>query len=314
MMNRKLYLGLLILTLGIASCNGAPGNNGSSSAGGVPRAWFDAPLPGTIFWPPNPCQIVSHGASPSGISMFEFTVNGVAESVPSPDAQSSLVTLNRECGVSAPGRYSLMVRAQDNNGNWSEYADTYFIIGGDTPATEALPTNPPLATINPNTVTFPTISPTVLAASITLEEFPYDVIYIGASSCGPQEITFTAHAVAPNGITVVVLFYRFETGNSSSGFESVAMSAVGGDTYQRTLNTTSLFGGAIPFDFATLQYQVVVQQPGGDTSLRTPVMADIAVQACGSVTSACSTYPDKRACEAHGCRWVGSGTSYSCQP
>ena len=81
------------------------------------------------------------------------------------------------------------------------------------------------------------------------------------------------------------------------------MKPIGGDLYQYTLNPTSLLGGA-PFDQATLQYQVVIQQDDGDTSIRTPVMADIAVQACGSVTASCSSYTSQRTCEANGCNWV----------
>jgi len=61
-----------------------------------------------------------------------------------------------------------------------------------------------------------------------------------------------------------------------------------------------------------------VQQKDGDTSIRTPVLADISVQACGPVAPApsCSDYTDKRSCVAHGCKWVpGTGivATYTCQ-
>ena len=81
------------------------------------------------------------------------------------------------------------------------------------------------------------------------------------------------------------------------------MKPIGGDLYEATLNPTELLGG-IPFEQATLQYQIVIQQNDGDTSLRTPVLADISVQACGSVTASCSSYTDERTCIANGCNWV----------
>jgi hypothetical protein len=129
-------------------------------------------------------------------------------------------------------------------------------------------------------------------------------VYLGRSECGLLEVTILARATAPNGINVVVLFYRFQTGNASSGFESVGMKSIGGDLYQATLNPTSLFGGSVPFDLATLQYQVVVQQNDGNISIRTPVLGDIVVRACGGVTVSCSSFTDERSCIANGCNWV----------
>jgi hypothetical protein len=148
-----------------------------------------------------------------------------------------------------------------------------------------------------------------------VERISGNLVYLGASSCGPQEVTVTARAVAPNGIKVVVLFYRFATGNSSSGFESMSMNPIGGDLYQATLNPTSLLGGIL-FEQAALQYQIVIQQNNGDTSLRTPVIADIVVQACGRVTASCSSYTDERTCIANGCNWLsvpGIVPSYECR-
>ena len=142
------------------------------------------------------------------------------------------------------------------------------------------------------------------ASGVTVERVSTNLVYLGGSTCGTNEVTILARAVAPNGINVVVLFYRFETGNSSSGFESVGMKSIDGDLYEATLNPTSLLGGVIPFEQATLQYQVVIQQNDGNTSIRTPVIADVVVQACGRVTASCSSYTDERTCIANGCNWV----------
>lgn len=443
MMKHKLFAGLLILALGlvVSACN-VPFFNSASSGSSVPRVWFDAPLPGTVFWPPNPCQIVAHGASPNGIASFELSINGAAANLPSPDTTSSLVALSRDCGLSEPGEYLLQLRAQDNAGNWSGYAETSLIIEGEAPtptttsapaacvdqlnvvfedplqkapmlpeqaftkswtvqntgnctwdegyrlifaggpsmsegaASMGAPLDIPLGSLvslpvvpgqtvviplaqtapmsdgwyvgawnlvapNGNNVpisygegsgsSMPNMYVDIVVKSstptpapvggVSIESVSTNLVYLGRASCGPLEVTITARATAPNGIKVVVLFYRFSTGSSSSEFQSVAMNPIGGDLYQRTLNPTSLLGGSIPFDQATLQYQIVVQQNDGDTSIRTPVMADIAVQACGSISvptaaPACSSYTDRRACEAHGCNWVeipGTVPIYECR-
>jgi len=315
-MKNKLFLILLILTIEIAGCGPLSANGGSNT----PRAWFDAPLPGTVVRPPNPCQIVAHGSSPNGIAAFELSINGaVKANIPSPDTQGSLVTLTQDCGLSEPGEYLLQLRAQDKNGNWSGFAETSLIIAAGETQNGTPPA--PTETVTPTTTATPTLIPSPTptlppTGGVTIESISTDLVYLGNASCGTLDATITARATAPKGITVVVLFYRFETGNSSSGFESVAMNPIGGDLYQRTLNPTSLFGGTIPFDQATLQYQVVVQQKDGDTSIRTPVMADIAVQACGTVTPNCSSYTDQRTCIANGCKWVpkpGTVPIYVCK-
>lgn len=286
------------------------------------RAWFDAPLPNSVYVPPNPCLIVGHGASPAGIALFELSINDVAMNIPSPDAQNSLVTLTQDCGVSEPGEYRLLLRAQDNNGNWSGYAETSLIILSQETETPLPATETPVPdTPVPDT---PTITPTPTATptpepsdSVSVERVSDKLVYIGASSCGPVQTTFTVRANAAKGIKVVVLFYRFQTGNASTEFQSISMNPAGSDLFTRTLNLPSLTGGSIPFEQATLQYQVVVQQNDGDTSLRTPVMADIAVQACGSVTRSCSSYTDPRSCAANGCNWVaipgGTVPIYECR-
>lgn len=299
MATRKLFLGLLILTLGLLGCSAVPGNESSSVAGNAPRAWFDAPLPETVFYPPNPCMIVAHGASPNGIAAFELTVNGTAASLPSPDTQSSLVTLTRDCALTKPGRYVLLLRAQDNAGNWSGYAETYFVIPNER---EAAPPQPvaPVVTLIPR----PTSTPVPSAPNeLAVTDVSTWVVYVGNSSCGPMETVITARATASKGIAVVVLFYNFNGG----AFQSAAMSPIGNDLYRGVISMSNLFGYSIPFDSAIIGYQVVVQQSDGDTSLRTPVYPDIEAKACGSssggAVDACNAFTDQRTCIANNCNW-----------
>lgn len=302
----------LLLCLLLAACN-LPGEQSASA----PQVWFDMPLPDTFFYPPNPCHLIAHGASPGGIAAFEISINGAVASNESPsDSKATLATLNTSCPNLIPGKNILEVRAQDNAGGWSDSAQTTVFLVDENLPTD---TTPPLSTETPvSTLTaIPTLTATLVPTStptltptpppvsgVTVERVSTNLVYLGGSTCGTNEVTILARAVAPNGINVVVLFYRFETGNSSSGFESVGMKSIGGDLYEATLNPTSLLGGSILFEQATLQYQIVIQQNDGDTSLRTQVIADIVVQACGRVTAACSSYIDERTCIANGCSWV----------
>lgn len=314
-MKRKL---LLLLCLFLAACN----LSGQPTAS-APQAWFDMPLPDTVFYPPNPCNLIAHGASASGIAAFEISINGVVATTESPsDSKATLSTLGTSCPTLLPGRNLIEVRVKDNAGQWSDSAQTTVFLAQTDSVTVTLPprtTDTPVSTLTavptltatatqPPTST-PTFTPTSTSTprptgGVTVERVSTNLVYLGGSTCGVQEVTILARATAPGGIKVVVLFYRFQTGNSSSDFQSLGMKSIGGDLYEVTLNPTSLLGGAIPFEQATLQYQIVVQQNDGDTSIRTPVLADIAVQACGRVTTSCSSYTDERTCIANGCSWV----------
>lgn len=355
-MIRKLFFVFCLL---LTACS-LPGQ----STAPAPQAWFDMPLPDTILYPPNPCQVIAHGASPNGISAFEISLNGtLATSVPASDSKQTLGTLKTVCPALAPGKNIIEVRAQDSTGSWSGWTQTIVYLADEPapvrPTETAVPASPAAPTrmttrVPPSTLTrvpvrtftsvpsnaptrapsftptrvpsntptrvpsntpirvpsntptrVPSSTPTTVVSTggVTVERISTNLVYLGRADCGPLDVTITARAVAPNGIRVVVLFYRFATSSSSSEFESVSMNSIGGDLYERTLNPTSLLGG-VPFESATLQYQIVIQQVDGDTSLRTPVLGDISVQACGAVTRSCSAYTDERSCIANGCNWV----------
>ena len=317
MVLKKPVLWSMCLFLLLLSACGPTISGQESQVTGV-RSWFDAPQPNTVYAPPNPCQIVAHGASPAGINSFEITINGESVSIPSPDSQSTLVTLTQDCGLYEPGEYLLLMRVQDNAGTWSGYAETSLNISRpEAPTATLVPIEPPAPepTVTEPVVPTPTSTPEP-KASISFEQVSTNQVYIGRNSCGPTEVTISARASAPKEIKVVVLFYRFQTGSASSDFEELSMNPIGGDLYHVMVNPSALRGGAIPFDQATLQYQAVIQQDDGDTAVRTALMTDIVVNACGSATSACSSYANERSCIANGCQWVplpGSVPIYECR-
>lgn len=308
-MSQKIFT--FITCLMLAACN-LPGAQTTSSQ---PQAWFDMPLPDTVVLSSNLCQIIAHGASPNGVALFELSINGAfASNIPSSDSKQTLATLTTECPALTPGKNLIEARAQDSVGGWSDSVQTtVFLAQRDnaevTPS--PLPTDTPVS-VTPTFTAIPTLTPAPTltdtpqpTGSVSLERISTNLVYIGGTNCGLTDVSFVARAVSPN-ITAVVLFYRFQTSNSSTEFQGIAMNPMGGDLYERTLNPTSLLGGVIPFDAATLQYQIVIQQTDGDTSIRTLVFSDITVQACGggSNSSSCSQYTDKRACISNSCNWV----------
>jgi len=283
------------------------------------------PLPDTVFYPPNPCQIIAHGASSDGIALFEVSINGtLASNIPAPDSQQTLATLNTACPSLITGENLIELRVKNSSGLWSETTQTTVFLAQDITVTET-PSPLPVEIVNPTLTPIPTLSPTFIptltstpqpVGSVTVERVSPNPVYIGRADCGPLDTTITARVTAPKGIAAVVLFYRFEPGNPSGEFQTASMKSMGGDLYQRTLNPTSAFGGSIPFDVSTLQYQIVVQQSDGDTSIRTPVLADVTVQACGSISASCSSYTDERTCVANGCNWAalpGTVPIFACQ-
>ncbi len=303
-MNTKDSLALIVclfLAAGASACN-LPAQAGA----GGPQAWIDAPLTGDTITVGTNVEVTSHSSDLSGITNVELSINkAVLNTANIPEADKTFVLIKQIWTPTEPGVYELQVRAQNTSGQWSDYA-VVLVTVGRAPVIVPIQTLPPtlVATAAPSDTATPSPMPTTASTgSVSIERISTNLVYFGAASCGPLEVTITARATAPNGITVVVLFYRFSS-NSSSAFQNVEMNSIGGDLFQVTLNPTSLAGASISLDQASLQYQIVVQQIGGDTSLRTTVMSDITLQACGSVTAACSSYTDKRSCQSHGCAWV----------
>ena len=95
-------------------------------------AWFDAPLPGSVHYPPNPCNIVMHGASPNGVSLFELNISDrEKQSLSVINTTETLSLMTMDCGINTPGNYELKLRIQDTQGNWSNYASTSLMISNE---------------------------------------------------------------------------------------------------------------------------------------------------------------------------------------
>jgi len=144
-------LPVLLALLWLAACAPQAGPEGS------PLAWIDAPLDGSTL-PLAPVEVRAHGADPSGVSQFEFSVDGsVVGTWPAPGAASSLTMIVQTWDPPAPGAYTLRVRVQNGSGGWSDYARVAVNIGGSG-AVPAGPTPSPV----------PSQLPTGNASSFTL--------------------------------------------------------------------------------------------------------------------------------------------------
>jgi hypothetical protein len=286
-MNHKLTSGFLILAVLLSGCSLPAVNNPASSPADTPRAWFDAPLPGSSFWPPNPCMIVAHASSPNGIALFELLVNGaLVASIPSPDTTSQLVTLSRDCGLSELGEYRLQLRARDNAGVWSGFAETSLVLAESEEPAATLPPTDPTATQQsaPPATPTSTTEPSLLFSSPQLSTTQF---YYQGRGCGAKQVTIGV-SVQSGSPASVFLFHRLknkandETGPWSQG----AAMLPGGGAYSHTLQGDDIPGTLVPTGMVsfpvnyTVQYQFVGLDSGGNVIGKSVIHADLTLSYC----------------------------------
>jgi hypothetical protein len=262
--NRHLT-GWIAVCLILAGCNlGQPPAPGYQPG---PSAWFDSPLPNSTF-PLGPVQIVGHASDTDGLTQFEFSADGAVNVLPSPSASDSLVTFTYVWTPSGPGTYPLLLRAMDAMGNWSDYAETVVIIADE-------PTPTPTAAV-------PQAS--IERVSLSSEEVFFSIPTMASMPCGGKSVTLRFRATDPDGIKVVVLFYRLQSqsGSDTTEFASMAMVPLGGDMYQAALTPESLFESSLieSYGASWLQYQAVIQNNANQASARTQVFSDLALKVC----------------------------------
>ena len=69
---------ILIASLLLASCGpNQPDSDIDTESG--PKVWFDAPLPNSVFVPPNPITLVMHAGDVQGVTSFELSVKIAAQ-------------------------------------------------------------------------------------------------------------------------------------------------------------------------------------------------------------------------------------------
>jgi len=143
----------------------------NEASGAQTQSWIDAPLNNSTL-PLAPVKVISHSSNLAGISQVELSVNGtIISNDKNQDTSQSLIVMDQTWTPSAPGSYTLQVRAQSTSGQWSDYAVVNITVENApsatlTPMETFTPTPTATSIITPTSPTTPTPS----APSLTLGE------------------------------------------------------------------------------------------------------------------------------------------------
>ena len=230
-----------------------------------PQAWIDAPLNGDRL-PLAPYQVVFHVTDPTQIINGELQINGeVAALLTNPEPEKKLATMRYSWEPQEPGEYLLEVRGQNAGGEWSPIDAAVVFIG----EIEAEPSPTP---------TLEEPEEEEEAAIWDISAQPGEVSY---GICSPTQLAISARAYDPNGITVLVIFYRFrdQSGNAT-GWLDASMNPQGGDLFSQTISISSAVD-ALGFagKGGTLEYQLIIQNKASEM-VRGDVRSDVRVNAC----------------------------------
>jgi hypothetical protein len=148
-MKRIIFFAMTIALL-LSACE-----NKTTPSGGVPRAWVDQPLDGSVFPIGAVVHITTHASDAQGISNVAIYVGAdILDTGAIPEGQT-YVLLNQDWVAAKAGVYLVSTRAQSVNGTWSSDAVTTITIL-DTPPLTSTPrftVTPPFTPTSRFTVT-----------------------------------------------------------------------------------------------------------------------------------------------------------------
>ncbi|MBI9049193.1 MAG: hypothetical protein JEZ00_07230 [Anaerolineaceae bacterium] len=268
----SVFLILLSLLL-LAGCNMPDNDNPGTaylSGDSSPQAWIDAPL-NESYLSLAPYTIVYHISDQVSVAVGELSINGrVVASLPNPNPSKKLATLKVLWDPPAPGEYLLSVRAQGADGAWGSEAQSVVYIG-DGSATPTL-----LETPTPTPTPTPTLTPTPEIAT-GFSNFSASPGAVHYGNCSPNQVSVSAIAVDPAGITTVVLFYRMRDNNGQvTEWSNTNMNPGSNDQYSKTINLNSFDS---PHTSGTLDIQLVIQNKNSDL-LRSEVYSQVGITGC----------------------------------
>ena len=112
-----------------------------------------------------------------------------------------------------------------------------------------------------------------------------NLVHFGAQSCDPKQVTVSVRAQQPNGIKVVVFFFRLQDLNTKQFTpwnDGVSMNPSSDGTYTLTLPGDILAQlSKSKFDQALVHYQFVIQPNQGD-NVNSQIFSDLTLASCGS--------------------------------
>ena len=268
----KILTVALVVCLVLTSCSSEVPENIVDSqdtdigSGLLAAAWLDAPLNGSHI-PLAPYEIVFHVTDPSTAALGELVINGSVEKLIVNPENSKLATMRHMWNPEEPGKYIIQVRGQNPAGEWSIPDEAVVYVG---------------EIIEPSHS--PSPSPSEEKKEALIRNMTASPTSARMGSCEPNQVSISAEAFDPDGIKVVVLFYRFRDANgSTTSWGDTSMDPQGDGRFGKTISikdTVSALGfNAITGSF---EYQIVIQDMNDDM-MRSEIRSDVSLSICADL-------------------------------
>ena len=261
-------------------------------AGQLPEVIFDSPAPGEAL-PFTGGVIVFHAYHAGGVAAVELAVDGQPlPDIPQPDPGQPLVVVQYPWTPSESGGYTLQARAQNAAGVWSAPVELNVLVSGppsETPLPPPSATPRPTATATPTRTLVRTLTPTMTLTHAPTyppsakqvfflhpPSYTTELVYKGADGCGPHMTEIHVSATHSDGISYVLLFWRFI---SNRGFDTPwrfhTMQLKDDVLYRSVINAQDV----IDYDQGHFEYQFVAEDVNGEIS-RSRNYANIDMEFC----------------------------------
>jgi len=278
MITNKLLLLILSGVILLSSCN-LPVGQASGFYG--PQAWIDTPLDQSAL-PLAPVLIVAHGYDPSGVALFELSVNGAVANTAAPTvANGNLYQISESWNPPASGNYTLTIRAQGTAGAWGAPASVSITVGLTlptpietstlpiTPSPEptitaglpasATPTAPQVAAMRPTAPPLPTNTPKPTSDAVTFSHSVTNKVLKVGGCGGPTSTTINVKITNPGRVQTVMFYPVFHAQNGNvSVVDPTALDANGTGKFKKDIaiidspRTENLTLGSYSYHFVAL--------------------------------------------------------------
>ncbi len=182
-----LFASILLLT----ACSMSQGTGEGLQVG------LDAPTDGAVM-KLAPTTLVAHATDPTGINQIEFSVDGTV--IGTVSDSGSVAVAQQPWTPSAPGQYTIQVRAQNMSGKWSDYAQARVTVQGQSGESPQAPAETPTAaatetasvTPEPSATATPSVAMLTLTQNANCRRGPSQVYDVLTSLLKDQSVPITA--------------------------------------------------------------------------------------------------------------------------
>ena len=287
---------ILIFTLvacefaGVTIDFGLGGDSGGGSKNSVVETGVDSPINGSNL-SMSPVDISYHASSTDGVSTVELSIDGaVVNSFTNPDSNQKIVALKFNWTPSQPGSHTIRVRAQSSTGAWSEFSASTVNVQEEqekaVPAEpvekdkEEEPSEPAEDKEDEKEKDGPPETDEVMIYELTHSA---DTFYYSGSGCN-RENTITAMITNPEKVYYATVFIRLvdKEGAGLTDWDSYGnLSHKSGNKFSMTIFSENIPNWSL-FDFAVMEYQIVIRDKKQNDLFRSEVMRDISLEICQS--------------------------------